>query len=1773
VVSFLRPRRASVLILVVVLLVLLFLIGTGYLATARIDRYAAVQNRGAVQTELAADGVRALAEGAIIDALQKALQEAGPVHTSYLSDAFLAQRTPLPFVPFDPVVTPYNSATNPATWYGLSLPLIANGPDPDSSIARYQFDDPATGVPVILPLLGEESVSKTGYRFVPTLLTAPPYVNNDPNWPHLRVWRDSNGDGLFNATDAPLDGALIPAADADGDGIADAGLWKLPLGTIGGITYYAAVRIIDNNSAINASTSMSRDADLDGAMAVQADVGAYPTYFGGRVGLLEMLRDRDPGSGMVTANDQINDLNELRLGGMATYPADPVLDDTAVTQSLDFDYLSFSDALQVALGRRLGNPGRSDATPTSFVAPPSSDLLSLAYRFVLQNPLGSSAQLEQTLGPSLLFTADPANLDAGKAVRQQPYLGANSVDEWFQENFNFSDPAGILEQTGDPRTYLSRRSMTVARSPVSNQAPVVGSGLPNTLMAAYAAAGSEARIDINQGSFPELFRAFFEVMAEDGSTSTATTPFEVEDGSIFAGFAADSQYDPYHGNVFDQTTVGWPSFTAISRPGPIPVAGPRQHPQRMFRSSLRAPMESVALGFSSKTINLTPSSQLILRSAIATANAMELRDQDFDITPQTISIPVDYTPGGGSGTVASGASTTVFDDIGTFVAPVGFAGGSWYLTFTGGANAAAGFRQVTNYAAPTITVGEGGFPNVPAATDTFGVERRDVRSNVAWVVDAGSTTTDIIASGFVEPGGVDITDGTWKLRLVSGAIAYEEQTITAYDPNTDTITCASFSAAPTPGDTFEIFRAFVGSASDVVVYGLEPQPFITEVFAHAESGYVAVELHNPYAVPMVLTNCRLARINRNAGQGPGYTGGGYTLTSVADFANVGEVVAEKAPLLAGYIPAGGYLVLQSAAGGLPAAYQAGGIPAAANVATVPNLAQLLADANNGQELVLLRPTTASLRAIDSGNDGTADDDINNSGGFDAADVAIEYTTSTTTGGAGVTPAANDMVPLDQFDFTGLAAAVAPAGEAWHYVRANDSAAGKAWHFVYPGRYDGAAGVASVTVGTRSTARQQGTVSAGYYGADPGPVAGSPAVLLGAADAVASYPQTFPIQLSNMYWPGNPNTLLPSGVAPWLPGVPFGFPFGGFVTNGDITKVPFIGSYVIAPAAGTVFEMNSVTMDAAMAEDTSSPTLGVGTGYSPEDRDGNGALAADEDVNGNAALDSEDAFEQIGRFAPWGENVTVDSFTGSINTTFDGTAINQLVLTHTPASGHYVPQDAAGYWVGSRITITDTTVTPPVSYERYVTGDAVAGPTRTITFAPDITPAPGDGWTYAMTLPEFRGIATGGSAITVDIPGVAPVDGYWNGAVLTLADPGGAGVEIHYVTGNVGATLTFEPAATIPVAAGTMYILERPQPYAWARDLYDHLTVQSPADDYLAAIARQTEWVGGRWYEQNALVENDGDLYQCTLAHLSVAGSPPSGGGSWALIRRDPVSNSGGKATINGTVVTAGAPFDGSNNLSDQDDEYNGLTVLFTSGTLEGQKAEIDAYLGGTRTITLAGAAPPSPAIGDTFKIIGEQAEAVEGLININTASWKVLASLPLVVVAGGTAVDPVATEQLAQAIVYWRDVDCDPTAGVRPHGPFKSLNELLDVIDLRAGGVPVVTNADYGVDGFRNGMGTISTAISINPLVTEPNAAQGDLSGADLVRGDSEERNLALARISNLVTTRSDSFTCYIVLQGWRNAGTPQATLETQRRVAVQIDRSHMTAGDENVVRTLIPSD
>jgi hypothetical protein len=130
----------------------------------------------------------------------------------------------------------------------------------------------------------------------------------------------------------------------------------------------------------------------------------------------------------------------------------------------------------------------------------------------------------------------------------------------------------------------------------------------------------------------------------------------------------------------------------------------------------------------------------------------------------------------------------------------------------------------------------------------------------------------------------------------------------------------------------------------------------------------------------------------------------------------------------------------------------------------------------------------------------------------------------------------------------------------------------------------------------------------------------------------------------------------------------------------------------------------------------------------------------------------------------------------------------------------------------------------------------------------------------------------------------------------------------------------------------------------------------------------------------------------------------------------------------------------------------------------------------------------------------------------------------------------------------------------RVYGPFRSIWELNRVPAFR-------NPADFGgyVLGYSGSVpaGTAPTDNSSSISIGGDRTVYGDYSEDDIA-GDFEDRNHNVIRLSNLITTRSDSFTAYIVVQAWRPATSandvPRAVAE--RRLVMTIDRSQVTGSD-----------
>ena len=227
---------------------------------------------------------------------------------------------------------------------------------------------------------------------------------------------------------------MFLAADADGDGIADAGLCHIPGGDANGISYYVGVRIVDNNSAINVNTAWSRQFDYGPAGAslttptyvsggtltandIKAGTGlnvvAVGTgevtdtqgYYRSNVGLLELLDSYNAPSisTAVSPSTEMDSLNRYRWGNGTLASVDPD-DGGTITYSTNFNYSNQSDAMENGLARRLDNPDANYFSSTSigtYSAISLADQAGLASHFCVASSSRSTSLLESLLPLSL----------------------------------------------------------------------------------------------------------------------------------------------------------------------------------------------------------------------------------------------------------------------------------------------------------------------------------------------------------------------------------------------------------------------------------------------------------------------------------------------------------------------------------------------------------------------------------------------------------------------------------------------------------------------------------------------------------------------------------------------------------------------------------------------------------------------------------------------------------------------------------------------------------------------------------------------------------------------------------------------------------------------------------------------------------------------------------------------------------------------------------------------------------------------------------------------------------------------------------------------------------------------------------------------------------------------------------------------------------------------------------------------------------------------------
>ena len=1284
--KFRQMRAGSVLILVIALLVLMAIIGTTFLSSSRVDRYTTVQNTDNTEIALLVEGVKNMAKATIVGALfdpsqtnttfqpgNGTLAFTSPFHNwtipelyhqftddpsigTWSGDLWLSPRVPVAVQQIGSQTINYIPE-----WPSIGYPLVGNkfespfvqdaanlGVNLGTTSLTYRDRMSSDFVPGNNTLDASQNVTPTNQYYGTSTQTLQPtgtqltpsytFIKNpDGSTTTYPAWKIITYANPLGPSPTAAGTFMYLAGDADGDGVADSGMYKLPVGQLDGLTYYACVRIIDNNSAVNVNSAVSRRYDFDATTAgvltasrVFNSVATPYTFYVpftlgsnlSNVGLAEMLHTYTAGGntlfGAASLGSEMATWTAARLNGY-TLPSGIATTAVPIANSSTFSYTytgtgsmitdtptgrpdavysGFGNFISSQLGSRPDHPGNLSANAgltigTVCIAASPGDAAALAYHFIFRNPSASPTPLESALfqsvdynapnGTSTLTTSyasrssmSPSN-PAGVGSLSSSYTGNVATGtliaaQWYADNFNVEGsklngmggypPADSSTSTtsfgggGSLSTDMPRRSLLTGISTTSNLIPqpenfTAQSGTFTSALGTAAVAMSpilpwSCKTSINTASVGDVWRAFYLAMSNDGGIS----PLGVETTSGHGLVTGQNLYtgSQWGGAVpqFNDSTTGATTQFPITAFTAEQAAPFYQHPQRMFRSSLRIPADNTGANAyvgGSHAIWLPSTEMVKLRSAIATVNTMAMRDA-------------------AAGSFGSSETLPCLDIS---------------LNVNGVGGASARVFGVTQQ--PYIT-------EVYANTSTAMSQSTDPATNNK------QNSVPYVAIEFYNPYPYNIDLTGWSL------VALDRQ---PKGPN----------------------AAAAGTVAD-------RNPVVVYTWTGSETNHSIPGAPNE---------------NTNPGM-PAYQGG-YALLDNFD----GSQVAYRP--YSSNLPATGTIPDRTAvAGAAPVLPMKVLSPTSPRIQLERFIGGNTVDPNNtlGKELVLMRPVVPS------------------------AAPAVAPTTAQIIQGA--------YAPVDSFDFTGLTIGSAATGaDTWHYVRANqydvtkttpatlqDTANGL-WRFVYPGRYDAsdptpyaasAASSASVPTGNtppnyqnQSRSRRQQGVFAGHF--NPYSTTGSPgsgidpfdsivpglAVTLGATAGGtpppngsdncfgATYPVTFPFVYLNTNQPGptptrksTPPINSPTATAA------NSAPFGAFSRNSDILQVPFVGSYIISFAGGTVLlEANAITMDCSFAEDTDVNDDPYSTGIF--NTPNSSATGANDIRYGGAYIPTE----SVGHFAP------------------------------------------------------------------------------------------------------------------------------------------------------------------------------------------------------------------------------------------------------------------------------------------------------------------------------------------------------------------------------------------------------------------------------------------------------------------------------------------------------------------------------------------------------------
>lgn len=1105
---FVRSRSGSVLILVVALLVLMALIGTAFMTMAQFDRASAVQHSFNTEVDLLLDGVINQVKGTITNDLYSSGQyrpaviistsQNQPVYYNtpllpssprywnglgydngtaavmgiQAGDAWLASRVPgLPTENGEPAPpgapAPTGPATNTPLWPFISAPI--NG--------ATAFDQPywplgPSGAPTRpTPLTVRAQLMPTYTQQTSNTATPPSLYIDGQVWPALETLTVTGGA-------ATPTGNWWMAADADGDGIADSGLVKLL--TLDGITYYAAVRIVDNAGAVNPSIALTPNPlstyappnpsgtagsmpgdlspvniDLEGMTVNPASSGSPPTYTSWTPpadlyqSLLPPNNTGLPSSPAYVGQGLLYNFRFNQAANGTPLSAIPATDIPGPTTSSRSDFLYYPypygysngatiyyyfDQQWLALGRRLSNPGFAVAQVATgsvnpnllFQALPTTDSLAMAKHFVLRDP----TVLSSATSPSVLEKTMP------NTVYQSPYYN----------NASYTIPTtGGNYQYGYPTApYLPSETL-------------------------------------------KWFAQNFEYWSDFDTSSTARTspPQLTPTMPMRALFAPQNPVSNFAPNKFNFITS--PSAGQIFNFGDV-----------------------VATANGSKYVCIYPGTSTLPNTTYPdpTSSDPYWSDPYWAWEPWT-NAPTKTSVNTGTFQQLYAAYWAVMAD--QYTPPTGTATGYWTPAFPA-TGSPSDYRMFRN---PIRGGGTSGAATQPSDPQLGSQQVMELRAAIAAV-------------------------NTMALRHGDAA------SITNYGTN-DIISRTVYLPAQQTG----------GVAVQAQVYGVERQPYITQVYARNDvdpsNTWMAIELYNPYPNDIKMTNWTLATLNRSSPSN-------LTLSAIGTLqAQAGVTV----------IQAHQRIVLESSSTPPSSVVLPSPLPTGTSFVTCSGLSNAF-----GKELILMRPRRA---------DGT----------LSAASPLPAQSNNYYQAESTSNPI--DLIPIDSYDFTNMKqTAAAGSTQEWYYIRPSGTASSgvnKEWHMVYPGPWmlnssSSTSGTGTGNGGGGGTGNGNGT---GTGTASPPtwtgtkstvPAPNSTTLTIGTPSATtmvpwANYHDTA-IQMNNVDFGG---PLKPTSGATNNP-----MPLGAFPRNGDILQVTFIGSYKLSPLGtpSTIYEMNPVTADSAMA---------------------------------------------------------------------------------------------------------------------------------------------------------------------------------------------------------------------------------------------------------------------------------------------------------------------------------------------------------------------------------------------------------------------------------------------------------------------------------------------------------------------------------------------------------------------------------------------------------------